>query len=137
VAERISDISTNLDSQLKNKVKLFVTFSVDESTDSSDIAPLAISVAQPCGFPVNLGLFFWSCGFFWRLAGCLFLGLFFCRFLFFWLLFLQILFLEKRCHKTITQLMTSSSRWTRTTKICTQTIQNGVTKKCSICIYQK
>ena len=44
MAERISAISVNLDSQLKNKVKLFVTFSValDESTDISDIAQLAI-----------------------------------------------------------------------------------------------
>jgi len=44
LAERISAISVNLDSQLKNKVKLFVTFSValDESTDISDIAQLAI-----------------------------------------------------------------------------------------------
>ena len=43
VAERISDISANLDSQLKNKVKSFVTFSValDESTDISDVAQLA------------------------------------------------------------------------------------------------
>jgi len=43
VAERISDISANLDSPLKNKVKSFVTFSValDESTDISDIAQLA------------------------------------------------------------------------------------------------
>jgi len=43
VAERISDISANLDSQLKNKVKSFVTFSValDESTDISDITQLA------------------------------------------------------------------------------------------------
>ena len=43
--QRISDISANLDSQLKNKVKSFVTFSValDESTDISDISQLAIS----------------------------------------------------------------------------------------------
>jgi len=43
VAERISDIFANLDSQLKNKVKSFVTFSValDESTDISDVAQLA------------------------------------------------------------------------------------------------
>ena len=40
VAERISDIFANLDSQLKNKVKSFVTFSValDESTDISQLA---------------------------------------------------------------------------------------------------
>jgi len=44
VAEKISDISANLDSQLKNKVKSFVTFSIalDESTDISDVAQLAI-----------------------------------------------------------------------------------------------
>jgi len=43
VSGRISDISTNLDSQLKNKVKSFVMFSValDESTD---IAQLAIFI---------------------------------------------------------------------------------------------
>ena len=43
VAERISDIFANLDSQLKNKVKSFVTFSfaLDESTDISDVAQLA------------------------------------------------------------------------------------------------
>ena len=43
VAERISDIFANLDCQLKNKVKSFVTFSValDESTDISDVAQLA------------------------------------------------------------------------------------------------
>jgi len=46
VAERISDLSANLDSQLKNKVKSFVTFSValDESTDISDVAQLAICI---------------------------------------------------------------------------------------------
>jgi len=46
VAERISDLSANLDSQLKNKVKSFVTFSValDESTDISDVAQLAIFI---------------------------------------------------------------------------------------------
>jgi len=46
VAERISDLSANLDSQLKNKVKSFVTFLValDESTDISDIAQLAIFI---------------------------------------------------------------------------------------------
>jgi len=40
VAERVSDISANLDSQLKKKVKSFVVFSValDESTDISDVA---------------------------------------------------------------------------------------------------
>ena len=46
MAERISDLSANLDSQLKNKVKSFVTFSValDESTDISDVAQLAICI---------------------------------------------------------------------------------------------
>jgi len=46
VAERISNIFANLGSQLKNKVKLFVTFSValDESTDISDVAQLAIFI---------------------------------------------------------------------------------------------
>jgi len=46
VAERISNIFANLDSQLKNKVKLFGTFSValDESTDISDVAQLAIFI---------------------------------------------------------------------------------------------
>ena len=43
VAERISNIFANLDSQLKNKVKLFGTFSValDESTDISDVSQQA------------------------------------------------------------------------------------------------
>jgi len=46
VAERVSDISANLDSQLKKKVKSFVIFSValDESTDISGIAQLAIFI---------------------------------------------------------------------------------------------
>ena len=46
MAERASDISANLDSQLKKKVKLFVIFSValDESTDISDVAQQAIFV---------------------------------------------------------------------------------------------
>jgi len=46
VTERISDLSANLDSQLKNKVKSFVTFSfaLDESTDISDVAQLAIFI---------------------------------------------------------------------------------------------
>ena len=43
MARSILDISANLDSQLKNKVKSFVMFSValDESTD---IAQIAISI---------------------------------------------------------------------------------------------
>ena len=66
MAERISGISTNLDSQLKNKVKSFVTFSVavDESTDSSDIAQLAISVANLAIFPRIWACFFEVAGFF-------------------------------------------------------------------------
>ena len=45
VAESISGLSANLDSQLKNKVKSFVMFSValDESTDIADVAQLASS----------------------------------------------------------------------------------------------
>jgi len=46
VAETVSDNSANLDSQLKNKVKSFVIFSValDESTDISDVAQQAIFI---------------------------------------------------------------------------------------------
>jgi len=46
LAEWISNIFANLDSDLKNKDKLFVTFSValDESTDISDVAQLAIFI---------------------------------------------------------------------------------------------
>ena len=46
VAERVSHIFTNLDGLLKNKVKLFVTFSValDESTDISDVVQRAIFI---------------------------------------------------------------------------------------------
>jgi len=46
VAGRISDISANLDSQLKNKVKSFAMFSValNASTDIADIAQLAIFI---------------------------------------------------------------------------------------------
>ena len=46
MAERVSDISANLDSQLKKKVKSFVIFSVafDESTDISDVAQQAIFI---------------------------------------------------------------------------------------------
>ena len=44
---------------------------------------------QPCGFPANLGLFFVDLRVFWRLAGCLFFGLVFCRFLFCGLLFFK------------------------------------------------
>ena len=55
MAKRISDISANLDSQLKNKVKSFVTFSValDESTDISDVAQQAIFI---CGVDETLSL---------------------------------------------------------------------------------
>jgi len=46
VAERVSDISANLNIQLKKKVKSFVIFSValDESTDISDFAQQAIFI---------------------------------------------------------------------------------------------
>ena len=46
MAETASDISANLDSQLKKKVKSFVTFSValDESTDISDVVQQAIFI---------------------------------------------------------------------------------------------
>ena len=46
MAERVSDISANLDSQLKNKVKSFVMFSValDESADIADISQQAIFI---------------------------------------------------------------------------------------------
>ena len=46
MAETVSDISANLDSHLKKKVKSFVIFSValDESTDISDVAQQAIFI---------------------------------------------------------------------------------------------
>jgi len=46
VAARVSDISVNLDSQLKKKVKLFVIFlfALDENTDISDVAQQAIFI---------------------------------------------------------------------------------------------
>ncbi|CAI5682279.1 unnamed protein product [Oreochromis niloticus] len=46
VAERISDLSADLDSQLKQKVKSFIAFSVaiDEGTDITDVAQLAIFI---------------------------------------------------------------------------------------------
>ena len=46
VADRISDLSVDLDSQLKQKVKSFFAFSVaiDESTDITDVAQLAIFI---------------------------------------------------------------------------------------------
>eukprot|EP00066_Takifugu_rubripes_P014554 XP_011603820.1 PREDICTED: general transcription factor II-I repeat domain-containing protein 2-like [Takifugu rubripes] len=46
IADRISDLSMDLDSQLKNKVKDFIAFSVaiDESTDITDVAQLAIFI---------------------------------------------------------------------------------------------
>ena len=42
----ISDLSVDLDSQLKNKVKAFIAFSVaiDESTDITDVAQLTIFI---------------------------------------------------------------------------------------------
>ena len=46
MAKMVSDISANLDSQLKKKVESFVIFSValDESTDISDVAQQAIFI---------------------------------------------------------------------------------------------
>lgn len=46
VSDRISDISAELDSQLKRKVKSFSAFSVaiDESTDITDVVQLAIFI---------------------------------------------------------------------------------------------
>ncbi|XP_037794130.1 general transcription factor II-I repeat domain-containing protein 2-like [Penaeus monodon] len=46
VADRISDLAEDLDSQLKHKVKSFIAFSVaiDESTDITDVAQLAIFI---------------------------------------------------------------------------------------------
>ncbi|CAI5653367.1 unnamed protein product [Oreochromis niloticus] len=46
VADRISDLSVDLDSQLKQKVKSFIVFSVaiDEGTDITDVAQLAIFI---------------------------------------------------------------------------------------------
>ena len=55
MAERVSDISANLDSQLQKKVKSFVIFSVafDESTDISDVAQQAIFI---CGVDETLSV---------------------------------------------------------------------------------
>ncbi|KAL3989177.1 hypothetical protein ACER0C_013495 [Sarotherodon galilaeus] len=46
VADRISDLSADLDRQLKQKVKSFIVFSVanDEGTDITDVAQLAIFI---------------------------------------------------------------------------------------------
>lgn len=46
IAERISELSAGLDSQLKQRVKSFMAFSVaiDESTDIMDVAQLAIFI---------------------------------------------------------------------------------------------
>ncbi|CAI9725754.1 Hypothetical predicted protein [Octopus vulgaris] len=46
VAGRISDLSADLDRQLKHKVKTFIAFSVaiDESTDITDVAQLTIFI---------------------------------------------------------------------------------------------
>ncbi|XP_042228654.1 general transcription factor II-I repeat domain-containing protein 2-like [Homarus americanus] len=46
VAERIGELSENINSQLKDKVKSFTAFSVtiDESTDVSDVAQLAVFI---------------------------------------------------------------------------------------------
>lgn len=55
VAERISDQSADLDSQLKQRVKSFIAFSVaiDKSTDITDMAQLAIFI---CGVDETLTL---------------------------------------------------------------------------------
>jgi hypothetical protein len=46
IAERISELSADVDSQLKQSVKSFIAFSVaiDESTDITDVAQLAIFI---------------------------------------------------------------------------------------------
>ena len=46
VANRVADLSSNLNSQMKEKIKSFIAFSVaiDESTDVTDIAQLAIFI---------------------------------------------------------------------------------------------
>ncbi|XP_042226449.1 general transcription factor II-I repeat domain-containing protein 2-like [Homarus americanus] len=46
VAERIGELSENINSQLKDKVKSFTAFSVpiDESTDVSDVVQLAVFI---------------------------------------------------------------------------------------------
>uniref|UniRef100_A0A9J7YGI0 Uncharacterized protein n=1 Tax=Cyprinus carpio carpio TaxID=630221 RepID=A0A9J7YGI0_CYPCA len=53
VADRISELSADLDSQLKRKVESFLAFSVaiDESTDITDVAQLAIFI---CGVDETL-----------------------------------------------------------------------------------
>lgn len=46
VADRVADLSSDLNSQMKDKIKSFIAFSVaiDESTDVTDIAQLAIFI---------------------------------------------------------------------------------------------
>lgn len=46
VADRIADLSKNIDQQIKEKIKTFTAFSIaiDESTDINDIAQLAIFI---------------------------------------------------------------------------------------------
>lgn len=46
VADRISELSEDISIQLKNKIKSFITFSIalDESTDITDVAQLAIFI---------------------------------------------------------------------------------------------
>ncbi|XP_072124401.1 E3 SUMO-protein ligase NSE2 isoform X1 [Mobula birostris] len=53
VAERIGDLAGDLNSQLKDKVKSFIAFSVavDESTDMTDVAQLGIFI---CGVDASL-----------------------------------------------------------------------------------
>ena len=48
IADRISDLSMDLNSQLKNKIKAFIAFSVaiDESTYITDVAQPTISFAS-------------------------------------------------------------------------------------------
>ena len=48
IADRVCNLSVDLDSQLKNKVQAFIAFSVaiDESTDLTDVAQLAIFVCS-------------------------------------------------------------------------------------------
>ena len=48
IADRISDLSVDLDGHLKNKIKTFIVSSVadDESTDITDVAQLAIFIGE-------------------------------------------------------------------------------------------
>lgn len=46
VADRVTELSSDLSSQMKEKIKSFIAFSIaiDESTDVTDIAQLAIFI---------------------------------------------------------------------------------------------